>query len=78
MKDIPRRRAAFLARREDALGRASAGLWECRLRDEALEWTNGIYHYLGTLRSDGSRKRRRQCGHCTGGMTATNSRPMMA
>lgn len=43
MKDIPRRRAAFLARREDALGRASAGLWECRLRDEALEWTNGIY-----------------------------------
>ncbi|CAA2161217.1 putative diguanylate cyclase YegE [Methylobacterium brachiatum] len=43
MKDIPRRRAALLSRREDALARASVGLWECRLRDEALEWTGGVY-----------------------------------
>ena len=38
-----RTQAALLARREHALGRAGAGLWECRLRDEALDWTGGVY-----------------------------------
>lgn len=43
MKSIVRQRAAFPTRGEDALVRASAGLWECRLRDEALAWTSGVY-----------------------------------
>ncbi|MCJ2134194.1 GGDEF domain-containing protein [Methylobacterium sp. J-026] len=43
MNARPLRRTALLSRREEALARASAGLWECRLRDEALEWTGGVY-----------------------------------
>lgn len=43
MKRTRRQRAAFLSRGEDTLTRASAGLWECRLRNDALEWTSGVY-----------------------------------
>ncbi len=43
MNATPQRRTALLSRREEALARASVGLWECRLRDEALEWTDGVY-----------------------------------
>jgi len=43
MNDILQHRRARLAHREHALARAAAGLWECRLRDEAVEWTGGVY-----------------------------------
>lgn len=40
---VIRGQAALLARRDRALEGAAAGLWECRLRDEALDWTGGVY-----------------------------------
>lgn len=43
MEGTIRHRAGLLSRRENTLALASAGLWECRLRDEALEWTGGVY-----------------------------------
>ncbi|WP_375465858.1 diguanylate cyclase domain-containing protein [uncultured Methylobacterium sp.] len=42
-----RQEAERLARRQRTFERASAaaglGLWECRLRDEALDWSDGVY-----------------------------------
>ena len=40
---VIRGQAALLTRRERALDGAAVGLWECRLHDEALDWTGGVY-----------------------------------
>jgi hypothetical protein len=44
--DAPASRLVELATKE-ALGRNSAGWWECDLADDSLTWTAGVYRIFG-------------------------------
>jgi diguanylate cyclase (GGDEF)-like protein len=49
-----RRDAEWLAERQRTFDRAAAaagiGVWECRLRDEAIDWSSGVYDLFGIPR----------------------------
>ncbi len=57
-----RREAERLAERQRTFERASAaagiGLWECRLHDEALDWSSGVYDLFGIPRGTALRRGR--------------------
>ena len=47
---ILRQQAGLLARQERALAAAGMGLWSCRLRDGALDWSGGVHDLFGVPR----------------------------
>ena len=52
---------------------------DCRWKDGPSDYepSTTVYHYLGTLRSEGKRKRCWQQGHWTGGSRSSNNRAMI-
>ncbi|XYD06586.1 diguanylate cyclase [Methylobacterium sp. NMS12] len=49
-RTIIRQQAGLLARQERALAGAGMGLWSCRLRDGALDWSGGVHDLFGVPR----------------------------
>ncbi|UIN35305.1 GGDEF domain-containing protein [Methylobacterium oryzae] len=49
-RTILRQQAGLLARQERALAAAGMGLWSCRLRDGALDWSGGVHDLFGVPR----------------------------
>ncbi|MGU3545007.1 diguanylate cyclase domain-containing protein [Methylobacterium sp. A52T] len=49
-RTILRQQAGLLARQERALAAAGMGLWSCRLRDGALDWSGGVHDLFGVRR----------------------------